>query len=214
MIRLDAQYATPPTGARMGHHGRREAFCSHQNRTERRTDPVHPKSARVTRLRLGRNDRLGRLLGLRRFWRGAARVTDMSLITYRKTQTYKYRLEAAYSYATGIRVACRGAGGFIVLSSVGILDFNVGYRWDGPSGPTLDTSNFMRGALVHDALYQFMREGDLPMSYRKQADQILRRICLEDGMSRIRAAYVYYALRMGGASHAKPRPAFPTVTAP
>ena len=141
-------------------------------------------------------------------------MNAMASITFRKTQTYKYRLEASYSCLTGIRVSCRGSGGFIALNDVGVLDFNIGYRWDGPSGPTIDTPNFMRGALVHDALYQFMREGVLPTAYRKQADQLLRKICREDGMSRVRAAYVYYALRMGGATHAKPRPAFPTVTAP
>jgi len=62
----------------------------------------------------------------------------------------------------------------------------------------------MRGSLVHDALYQLMREGALPIVYREEADRLLRRICIEDGMSRLRAAWVLRGVRLGGASSAAP----------
>lgn len=75
-----------------------------------------------------------------------------------------------------------------------LLTIRAGYMWDGPSGPTIDTKNFMRGALIHDALYQLIREDYLKMNDRKQADKILRKVCLEDGMSRIRAWYIYTAV--------------------
>lgn len=80
----------------------------------------------------------------------------------------------------------------------GILLIKQGYAWDGPSGPTWDTPNFMRGSLIHDALYQLMRDGHISRKHRKYADRILREVCLEDGMSRFRARYVYYAVRAFG----------------
>lgn len=74
-----------------------------------------------------------------------------------------------------------------------------GYAWDGPSGPTVDTKNFMRGSLVHDALYQLIRLEYLDKNvYRKQADLELYRLCREDGMSWFRANIVYYGVRIGG----------------
>ena len=70
------------------------------------------------------------------------------------------------------------------------------YAWDGPSGPTFDTGTFMRASLVHDAICQMCEEGYLPKSARKIGDKLLRKICLEEGMSKFRAWYVYNAVRM------------------
>lgn len=78
------------------------------------------------------------------------------------------------------------------------LDVLEGYCWDGPSGPTIDTQNFMRGSLVHDCLYQLIREGYITPSYRKTADTLLRKICREDGMSWIRGVWVYLGVRIFG----------------
>ena len=78
------------------------------------------------------------------------------------------------------------------------------YAWDGASGPALDTLNFMRGSLIHDTLYQLMRAGALPTSYRKEADKELVRICREDGMSRLRAWWVYKAVHTFAARLATP----------
>ena len=80
-----------------------------------------------------------------------------------------------------------------------------GYAWDGPSGPAIDTKNFMRGSLVHDACYQLMREGLLPQDKRKPSDVLLWLICLDDGMSRTRADYVYHAVRTFAGRSARPR---------
>ena len=63
----------------------------------------------------------------------------------------------------------------------------------------------MRGSLVHDALYQLIREGELPKELRVDADKVLRRACLADGMSRFRAWYVYKAVRMFAGRSIKPR---------
>ena len=88
---------------------------------------------------------------------------------------------------------------FISLDVNGRMVIEVGYAWDGPSGPTFDTLNFMRGSLVHDAFYQLMREGVLdPIKFRKPADQLIRKMCKEDGMNPIRAWWIYSALRLMG----------------
>ena len=88
------------------------------------------------------------------------------------------------------------------------------YAWDGASGPALDTVTFMRGSLIHDTLYQLMRVGALPTSYRKEADKELVRICREDGMSRLRAWWVYKAVHTFAARLVTPEKARKVYRAP
>jgi hypothetical protein len=117
---------------------------------------------------------------------------------------YKYQLAEGYAVQTAIIPKEHIATDFIVLGTNGVLIVNEGYAWDGPSGPTIDTKNFMRGSLVHDALYQLMREGKLSQKWRDDADNELRRICREDGMTWLRAWWVYRAVRdFGGSSAAR-----------
>lgn len=94
--------------------------------------------------------------------------------------------------------------GLISLDVLGKLTIGIGFNWDGPSGPTVDTESFMRGALVHDALYRLMRFGLLDYKkHRKDADKLMRNICKADGMSGFRSWYTYRAVRLGGKSSAK-----------
>lgn len=90
------------------------------------------------------------------------------------------------------------------LSCSGLLSINAGYRWDGPSGPTFDTKTFMRGSLIHDPPYEAMRKGLLPFWVRPQADAMLYRVCLEDGMCLPRAAYTYIGVSAFAAFAALP----------
>ena len=128
-------------------------------------------------------------------------------ITYRPLRRYKYQLLEPYSHRTNIpNPGIESADGWVTLLCDTTLLVKKGYVWDGPSGPTIDTKNFMRGSLVHDALYQLMREGKLdPTLRRKQADLLLYNICVEAGMSRARAGYVYRSLRIFGGKHAQSR---------
>ncbi|GMV99705.1 MAG: hypothetical protein AMXMBFR84_08440 [Candidatus Hydrogenedentota bacterium] len=108
---------------------------------------------------------------------------------------YKYQLAKPYSISTGIIPVETIQTEYLHLSLDGTLTIRAGYAWDGPSGPTFDTANFMRGSLVHDAFYQLMREDCLKKErYRDQADRLLQRMCREDGMSAIRSWFVYQAV--------------------
>jgi len=109
---------------------------------------------------------------------------------------YKYQMASDYSIDVDAFPKDDISQSFLGLTKEGLLTIRYGYAWDGPSGPTIDTKTFMRGSLVHDALYQLLRMGLLPPEHRLTADQELRRICREDGMNRIRAWYAYHAVRL------------------
>ncbi len=121
---------------------------------------------------------------------------------------YKYQLVDDYSVRLRLRPDENISTEFISLEKSlekdGFLRIKRGYAWDGPSGPTIDTKNFMRGSAIHDALYQLMRQGKLSKTYRAAIDMELKLICLEDGMSRIRAWWVHRGVRLGGAASASP----------
>lgn len=104
---------------------------------------------------------------------------------------------------------------FIVLSTAGDLIINAGYSWNGCSGPAWDDQSNMRGGLVHDALYQLMREGLLPVSCRELADKELQKICIEDGMNPIRSWMYFKFVRIFGDPYAvSGSNPFPVITAP
>ena len=137
----------------------------------------------------------------------------MNHIIYNKG--YKYQLKQTYTDVIEIKPNADIVTDYIKLDAAGNISIIKGYAWDGPSGPTIDTKDFMRGSLVHDALYQLMREKYLDHEvYRKTADDILRRICIEDGMCKIRAWYVYKAVRLFADPAADPANERPPVTAP
>ena len=128
-------------------------------------------------------------------------------ITYKKGN-YKYQLEKDYCIQTHIQPEkpIQELQPFIHLNSDGMLHIYKGYAWDGPSGPTFDTKSFMRGSLVHDALYQLMRHEYLSTEkWRKEADYLLKQICLEDGMRKLRAWWVHLGVRCGGGPSASPK---------
>lgn len=119
----------------------------------------------------------------------------MKQITYRAG--YKYQLVATFTHSVCGMEHGEADGFFHSLSRSGLLTISPGYAWDGPSGPAFDTLSFMRGSLVHDALYQMMREGQIPFTEmnRLAADRLLRELCREDGMGRLRAWWVFWAVR-------------------
>jgi len=118
---------------------------------------------------------------------------------------YKYQTVQSYSIQVAVFPKEDVSTHFLALTTSGILTIARGYAWDGPSGKvTIHTKSFMRGSLVHDALYQLLRMELIPPHYRLEADEELRRICLEDGMWAIRAWWVYHAVRLAGGPSADP----------
>jgi hypothetical protein len=141
----------------------------------------------------------------------------MKRITYKKyRKLYKYKLLSNFEVEIPWlekKTYGKVPGEWACIEN-GILKIKQGYAWDGPSGPSLDTKTFMRGSLVHDALYQLMSEKIIPLSYRKKADQEMRRINLFDGMNDFRAWYTYIAVRIFGFLYAKPKPKSKIIIAP
>lgn len=134
------------------------------------------------------------------------------MIRYRKPEGWKYQL--AETYSTYVGVLPHGAPiytDFIELTREGVLKIRALYAWDGPSGPAIDTPSFMRGSLVHDALYALMRGKLLPLDRRPAADLLLKRHCIEDGMNPVRAAWVYASVRSFGWLACRPRDGRETV---
>ncbi|MEE8045629.1 MAG: hypothetical protein V3T49_02195 [Dehalococcoidia bacterium] len=118
---------------------------------------------------------------------------------------FKYQLADEYSVETAVKPTNIAQSPLLHLDTSGRLTIKKFYAWDGPSGPTLDRPNFMRGSLVHDALYQLMRMEQISLKeWRKEADKELRRICIQDGMWRIKAWAVYWGVRRFGRTAADP----------
>ncbi len=123
----------------------------------------------------------------------------MECISYKKG--YKYQLFEQYSTDITIKpdVDISSSGDYVTLSKMGEIVIKKGYAWDGPSGPTVDTLNFIRGSLIHDALYQLMRENKLDRNVdRDPSDRLLQQMCKEDGMSSYRAWWVYQGVSKFG----------------
>ena len=119
---------------------------------------------------------------------------------------YKYQLANNYKIVIPIQPKFDIETEFIALDTNGNLLVKQGYAWDGPSGPVIDTEKNMRASLVHDALYQLMRNEELSTkAHRKAADQLFKDLCKEDGVSNFRASAYYKALRKFGRPAASPQ---------
>ena len=123
---------------------------------------------------------------------------------YQLAETYKIQLTITPTEKTPSGISSVSfSREYLSLRSDGLLTIRKGYAWDGASGPTIDTKTIMRASLVHDAIYQLLREGAFynPIgteSIRRYADDMLRHIAIEDGMNKIRAWWIYHAVRIAG----------------
>lgn len=130
----------------------------------------------------------------------------MNSVKYRKIQSGIYQLVEEFDLQTEVTLPNWVDLPYCSLSPSGILYLDAGYISDGPSGPTLDSPCSIRGAFVHDAFYRMMRRGKLGQKHRKYADQLIKQLCLEDGMWKIRAEYWYQSLRLFAGRSAKFNP--------
>jgi Protein of unknown function (DUF1353) len=122
---------------------------------------------------------------------------------YRELRAYKYELVRPYEQETGI-AGYDVSTPFLKLTLTGRLEIRRAYAWNGPVVPAVDTLNFMRASLVHDALYQLIRLRKLPPSCRRRADVLLRDMCRQDGMSALRAWWTHLAVKWCGGLAARP----------
>jgi hypothetical protein len=126
---------------------------------------------------------------------------------------YKYRVLRDIVVQTEIRGFDVREKYFDILPN-GHITVRAGYCWDGASGPTFDTPASMRGSLIHDIIYQCLREGQLlDGEYNKKkhstirllADREIYSMCREDGMRWVRASCWYMGVRLAGSKHCRPR---------
>ena len=127
---------------------------------------------------------------------------------------YKFQLYEDAQFETGIHVGNPVGNRYVILYATGLMLIRSGYSWDGASGPMPDSPSIMRASLTHDAIYQILREGHIPQHYRKIADKLLYRMCIQDGMPPPLAKTVYLAVRKFGASSAALGSSKPILIAP
>ena len=126
---------------------------------------------------------------------------------------YKYQLARDYRCPTGILPDKAIHTQFLTMDLVGELTIKRGYAWNG-ADVIPDTHDVMRGSLVHDALYQLLRDGYLNQEWRDEADKLLMTMCIEDGTLGPYAQAIYLAVRAGGGPAADPANARPVLQAP
>ena len=137
------------------------------------------------------------------------------MIRYR--EGYKYVLAETYSIQTDTRPATDIITEYITLTTAGLLTIMKGYAWDGASGPAIDTKDFIRPSLIHDAFYNLFRLRLLDLGWREAVDDLLQKMFLEDAkkvkrpwysgwlkhLAPIRAWWIHRGVRLGGEASAK-----------
>lgn len=119
---------------------------------------------------------------------------------------YKYQLAKDYHISTSIKPTADINTPFIALDMKGNLVVKTGYAWDGASGPVIDTDNNLRASLVHDALYQLMREKKISRKRHKhKADKLFQSMCKKDGVLSAIALIYYQVLRKLGNPSTDPK---------
>ena len=125
---------------------------------------------------------------------------------YRKIEGYKYQLFETEVIKTPIIPEKEIFHEYFTLSLDGTLVVKKWYAWDGPSGPTIDTKNFIKDSLPHDVFFQGMRLGLLSKDHFHNVNKFLYNECLKHGMNRFRAWYVFQSVELFGRSNITPRP--------
>lgn len=72
-----------------------------------------------------------------------------------------------------------------------------GYSWDGNT-MFFDFKSTRVASMVHDIMYQAMREGVVPRSYRREIDKEFFLCCVHDGTHPLLACVMWLAVRVFG----------------
>lgn len=120
-------------------------------------------------------------------------------IKYINLKQYKYELSEDLEIQTNLfRYNINHK--FFKLTPSGLLIIFIGYKWDGVSGPMIDTDDSMIGGCVHDALYQMIRLGLILRSEKMVCDYIMRELFNSCKMNSFRSGYAYYGVKLFGNS--------------
>ena len=106
----------------------------------------------------------------------------------------------------GIIASVGSIHGYITLLG-GVLTIQRHYQWDGSSVPLKkwwswiwDSDKYCKKAsLCHDALYQLMQAGLMPLEHKLYIDRLYEADCIKGGMGKRQAALRFWALN----KHAK-----------
>ena len=126
-------------------------------------------------------------------------LPSMVVETRKAPDGMKYELREAYHGQTAVmghdvENLLSGA----VLQSDGSLSLPAGYRWNGPSGPTVDTPATLMPSALHDELYAQITQGLLPADERRYADLTYRNSLKNWGVSWLRRMTHFKAVRHVG----------------
>lgn len=111
---------------------------------------------------------------------------------------YRYKLEEMYLQTLPFDVFDASVRGWVVIVDHRLAVSN-GYAWDGAStGLPWTPKKWLRPSLVHDALYQLIRESQLPMTFRRDADDVFYRLLRENRVNIVLATVAYWAVRICG----------------
>lgn len=112
---------------------------------------------------------------------------------------YRYKLDEVYTH----ELPFSAFDAKQIAAWVSLVDnrlvISSGYAWDGAStGLPWTPKKWLRPSLVHDALYQLIREGQLPMERRQDADNIFYQLLRENQVNVVLAFAAYLAVRIFG----------------
>jgi hypothetical protein len=114
-------------------------------------------------------------------------------MNYSDIRDKKYRLDEPLQFHTGIIPPYPIKKNYGYLSAEGVLSLKPGFCSDGATG-AIDTKDFLVPAFVHDWFCDMVNDKTLPVEYRRKADDLLKQMLLDNGMSPIRAEYVHRAV--------------------
>lgn len=123
------------------------------------------------------------------------------MIKYSKVKHKKYKYRLDEEHIEEINGFQNFKNEYIELS-YDQVKIKEGYMWDGATC-AINTKNFMTGSLVHDVMYQCIRESNWTKiekrAFKKFADLLLKKIVISYGMSKVRANVIYAGvLAFGG----------------
>ena len=84
------------------------------------------------------------------------------------------------------------------INNAGWIVIKKGFRWDGPSGPAINTVNTMAASMVHDCLYRMMRKNFIRPKHKAKADKLYRRMLKGAGVGWFRRWYQWAAVSAFG----------------